>query len=79
MAKNRKRRVKKECVKKIRIAQPARKEVEAYTFTGKLKGKWCSIRLMCQELKLDRRAVLRAIRKDSVLARVKGYSFKVIE
>lgn len=79
MAKKRKRRVRKECIERIRISQPARKVVEVYTFTGKLKGRWCSIRLMCKELELDRRAVLRAMRKDSWMARVKGFSFKVVE
>ena len=79
MAKKRKRKIKKECIERIRTSQPARKVVEAYTFTGKLKGRWCSIRLMCIDLELDRRAVLRAIKKDSVMARVKGFSFKIIE
>lgn len=79
MAKRRKRRVKKECVARIRLSQPTRKMVEVYTFIGKLKGTWCSIRLMCKALELDRRTVLRAMRKDSVMARVKGYSFKVVE
>ncbi|MGL5690412.1 MAG: hypothetical protein ACRDD8_06260 [Bacteroidales bacterium] len=38
---------------------------------------WSSIRLMCDTLGLDRRAVIRVINQEPRFKSVKGYTFKI--
>ena len=55
--------------------QPHCKPVYRFTKTGELIDKWDSIRRMCEELKLDRRTVMRCLKHENNFVSHKGYMF----
>lgn len=58
-----------------KIAQPNRKEVYRFDKNGVFIDKWISIRDMCAQLKLDRRAVSRCLHQEPNFISHKGFMF----
>lgn len=59
----------------MKNSQPERKEVFRFDTNGNFIDSWVSIRTMCDELGLDRRTVMRCLKKDPNFISHKGFMF----
>ena len=62
-------------IHQMKLNQPLRKPIFGFDKNGNLLDEWPSIRTLCFELKLDRRAVQRCLNKDPNFISHKKYMF----